>query len=51
MYSINNPSYFKSFPTIDELINDMCRNGIDLDQELLFDDEPTGENCLDYCNF
>lgn len=51
MYTINNPIYCKHYSSIEELIIDVINHGIDPDQEILFDGEPTGENLSDYLDF
>jgi hypothetical protein len=48
MYSIAFTPYKGSFPTIDQLVDDLLASGLDPAYEITKDGEPTGELASDY---
>lgn len=51
MYSLDCTYYTKSFPTLDELINDIINSGMDPNYEITFNGEGTGEQAIDQIQF
>jgi len=51
MYTLDCSYYQKSFPTIEELINDVITSGMDPNYEILYNGKPTGEQVIDLIQF
>jgi len=51
MYSLDCTYYTKSFPTLDELINDIINSGMDPNYEITFNGKGTGEQAIDQIQF
>jgi hypothetical protein len=51
MYTINCSYYTKSFPTINQLVDTIVRDGMDPNYEILKDGQPTGEMVIDLIRF
>lgn len=50
-YSLDCSYYEKSFPTMDELINDIMTTGMDPNYEIIFNGKGTGEMAIDLIQF
>lgn len=50
-YSLDCPYYTRSFPSIDELINDIMYSGMDPNYEITLNGEGTGEMAIDLIQF
>ena len=51
MYTLNCSYYAKSFPTLEELIDDIITSGMDPNYEVLRDGQPTGQEAIDLIQF
>jgi hypothetical protein len=51
MYTLDCSYYQKSFPTIEELINDVITSGMDPNYEILYNGKSTGEQAIDLIQF
>lgn len=50
-YSLDCSYYQRSFPTMDELIDDVMTSGMDPNYEITFNGEGTGEMAIDLIQF
>jgi hypothetical protein len=51
MYGIDCPYYTKTFPTIDQLVDDIINSGMDPNYEITKDGVHTGEMASDHIAF
>jgi hypothetical protein len=51
MYSIKCPYYKKKFNTINELVEDIIKCGMDPNYEITKDNKKTGDNVIDFIHF
>ena len=51
MYSLDCVYYTKTFPTLDQLIDDVISSGMDPNYEIMKDGKGTGEQAIDHIEF
>jgi hypothetical protein len=51
MYGLNCSYYTKTFPTIDELVDDIIQSGMDPNYQITFNGESTGDMAIDLIQF
>jgi hypothetical protein len=47
-YSLDCSYYTKTFPTLDELVDDICKTGMDPNHEITLNGKPIGEMASDH---
>jgi len=50
MYSLDNDYYLKTFDTLDELIQNIIKDGVDPNYGILLNGHYTGADAIDYIN-
>lgn len=51
MYGLKCSYYTKTFPTLDQLIDDIIQSGMDPNYEITFNGKGTGEEAIDLIQF